>query len=198
MQIWDTSSVAWLNSVEDIFTYHLDGNLSFVNRDRWSRNKMDWVKFRLESFTYDGNKDKVGRLNQAWDDIDSAWVNDLKDTWEYNANRDLVANDFYYFWDESSIRYNFHYREEYICAQMTQTKDPNKDKAYFIFPNPVSNNTVTIHSESGDEFRLLDISGNTVFRSILDKGANQVKLGSLTSGIYIAKVGKKIQKLWVK
>ena len=60
-----------------------------------------------------------------------------------------------------------------------------------VYPNPVTGNLLNIdlHSLKSDQISIVDMLGNTVFRSVQqNSGLTQLQLPGLNSGIYILKV----------
>lgn len=149
-------------------------------------------------YSYDANNNRTQYVYQKWNSGSSAWVNNSKNTYEYNTNGDRIAEAGYSSWVDASSYYANHARNEYICTQINTGIGDMAELAFKLYPNPVTNNRFTIQATQSGTYFLNDMQGRTIQQGTIVIGENNINIPSLQAGIYVVKINNKIFKLVVE
>lgn len=84
-EVWVLNST-WLNSVQVVYTFDVQGNFASFTYYEWSSGANLWVGNFRYVYAYDVNNNKTLDLTQRW--TNGAWINDFQGLYTYNnANR---------------------------------------------------------------------------------------------------------------
>lgn len=221
---WNKTSSAWENRIRYISTYNPAGFETEKTQQLYNAASKTWEDFRGTKTTYNGNnqplsiveremngvnwKDKIKTINQYNSNgqitltensiftLSNVWRTDKRQTYEYDASQDLqVYNEYTAGFNTDSLI--VHHREEYKCTHLEISSISNIDKrSTAIYPNPVTENIITINVMENTNFILFESMGKTIMKVQLIVGNNTLTLpDNISNGIYFIQIGNSTQKI---
>jgi hypothetical protein len=80
----------------------------------WNTTKNDWVNYRIDTYTYDANQNKISFMEQTWSATQNIWVNTSKDTCTYDTNGNKISS-LSQVWDTTKNNWVNNYKYTYTC-----------------------------------------------------------------------------------
>lgn len=131
--------------------------------------------------------------------MSGAWDSVQRNTFEYNSSGDVIAQDEFYSFNNTSFRYTNRNRSENSCRVLNVgIGEVSSNITFSIYPNPVSSGIVHLTTVEESDYTFSDLTGKQLQSGSLTGGENQIQLPSIAAGVYIMKVGHQTQKLIVQ
>jgi hypothetical protein len=198
-QIYASSSSIWLYYTKREYNFDSNGNLleektykTSGGSTSWSGAEENWTQYVYNS----GNK-VVEKFVRQGNYPNSPWISSYRNTYEYN-NDDLVAADFYSYYEPGVGSFSVHRRSEYQCRQINTGVNDIESYTFSIHPNPVTGGSFTINATEIANYNIIDFTGKLIQTGALELGENQIQLQSYSPGVYFIRIGEGVRKLIIQ
>ena len=136
-------------------TYNEDGTLKSV-LEEIENNDKTFIPVRLSTWYYEpATKLLSSQRSKIWKNTRSAWENEAMTTYDYNANKQLISEIFFYwktmFWEKTAnFEYKYNTQNELISKEQNEPIYNQWRNTIFINYNPLDiNNSQFIESTLG-------------------------------------------------
>ncbi|ALO16365.1 hypothetical protein L21SP5_02742 [Salinivirga cyanobacteriivorans] len=197
------------------FSYDDSQNLIFEVIFSWDENQSSWTPFLKEDYGLDASNNMVERIYFYWDSNEDTWKKNSKDEREYNNavtysgliipmigiyssnnaydapeemfNHQLVSRSNYGWnstddaWEATTLEH-FYYTEQSVNIANTA------NKAFSVYPNPVSGNLYIESDTDISEIRVIDATGRYVRSESAPGNKEALNLSGLKEGVYIVRL----------
>lgn len=184
----------WDSSYRTTFTYNTNYQIIEELLEKWDATYGLFIDSRTTN-TYNSNNDIIQSLEEDWNPIDKVWENYKKLTYTYAGKNNLISKSEFIGWDKALNNFTLELIEDYKCTDLLNQIDVQLTN-FQLYPNPTHAGLIKIFSPINSSLSLMDMSGKTVQTAQIVMGENGIVFNSnLKNGIYLIKMGDKIQKI---
>lgn len=184
----------WDSAFRKTYSYNTNYQIIQELLEKWDGTFGLFVDSRTTN-TYNSNNDIIQSLEEDWNPTDMVWENYEKSTYTYSGKSNLISKSDFIGWDKTSNKFTLESREDYKCTDLLNQVDV-QTFAFQVYPNPAHSGFIKIFSPAISSLELMDISGKTVQTAQIIMGENEIVFNSnLKNGIYLIKIGNRIQKI---
>ena len=189
----------WDTIARNLYTYS-GFNLTFETEERKFTSAGSWYFFSKAFQNINFLSSNIIERNYLeFDQVSGAWDSVQRNTFEYNSSGDVIAQDEFYSFNNTSFRYTNRNRSENSCRVLNVgIGEVSSNITFSIYPNPVSSGIVHLTTVEESDYTFSDLTGKQLQSGSLTGGENQIQLPSIAAGVYIMKVGHQTQKLIVQ
>jgi hypothetical protein len=101
MQVWDSSSQAWVNSYMMQYTYLTSGQMSEQLTQTWNTSSNDWVNSQKTEYSYNSSGFATGYIAYNWNGTTSQWVPNMQAIYT-NSSSGLPMQKLYQQWNSGT------------------------------------------------------------------------------------------------
>jgi len=179
---WDAALMQWVNSTRENSTFNSQNDELETLFQSWEAG--EWFDKRKNTYTYDDHHNTTSGITQKW--TGNTWENlNLTDLLIWYNNHEIRIYE--------SQSYNlFKFVASYVKLATVSVQENTFKNNVKLYPNPVSN-ILNIETDNGiaPEVKIYSMQGAL----LMNVKGNTINLSSLSSGIYIAEINGKSQKI---
>lgn len=195
-QVWNSEKNEYYNSKKTTNEYDTDFHQISSHIYTWNQNG-ESLSFKGRTiFEYDNDFNLITRtiFNSNLDTDE--WKEYAKNTYEYTETGEGWAKDVYL--DIQNNIYQFHSREEVLCASLSSVTPSFDAQKINIFPNPIFGDFVEISASENTSYKLIDIHGRVLNAGNINAGQNSIKVDYFhPNGLYFLNISNVNYKIMI-
>ncbi len=91
VQDWNGMLSSWEDSLQYLYGYDEDQNWIYWEKKTWYPDSLMWISNYRFIYTYN-EENLIEEVRQNWNNTDSAWINYVRDEYQYNEQNNLVKH----------------------------------------------------------------------------------------------------------